>query len=412
MRKIEAVEDDKDHEQLKAALKEHEHNSALNVLDKINFRDDQVFQMAIADGHKPTPLVDHCLDVLKARFGPDALNQGIEIVSPTGYWKEINKANVPMYFGAGWDEGTNANGAIKRFMNYTVAGDKLILGPWDHNLFNISPYTRGGLTCFRLDRELLKFFDYHLKGENAGMAADKPVHYYTLGEEKWHGSDSWPPATKPATYFLTANRRISAQPSDSAGGDSYNIDAGAETGHDGRWDCLMGNVLLRPYPQRKAEDKRLLVYNSQPLTEDCKIAGHPEIKIFLTPNGEDCTLFAYLEDVTPAGAVHYVTEGQVLCGNRLAAHEEPLYKTANPMRSFLSKDYKPLTPNQVTAVDLELQPIAYQFKKGHRIRLSLAGTDKAHFIAPPFAHLSSQFKVCWGGETPSQITLPVDENKF
>jgi uncharacterized protein len=413
MKKIKPVEGDKNREQLRQALIEHKDNAALNVLDKINFRDDKVFQIALSDGQKPTPLIDRCLSMLKERLGQDALDKGIEVVSPTGYWQEIDKMNVPMYFGSGWEEGTNANAAIKRFMNYTVPGDKLILGPWDHNLFNISPFTRGGLTRFRLDRELLKFFDCHLKGETAGIANDKPVHYYTLGEEKWHGCDKWPPPNKPMTLFLASNHQLSAATGGTAGGDVYRIDPQAETGHDGRWDCLMGNVLLRPYPQRKAQDKRLLVYDSQPLTESRSIAGHPAIKVFLKPNGDDCTLFAYLEDVTPTGAVHYVTEGQLLCGNRLVATEQHQpYKTVLPTRSFLAKDYRPLAPNEVTPIDLELLPIAYQFKKGHRIRLSLAGVDKAHFIAPPFAHLSTQFEVRWGAQSPSELSLPIDENKM
>jgi uncharacterized protein len=412
MKKIKPIEADKNRDQLRLALKEHEHNSALNVLDKINFRDDQVFKIALDDGQKPTPLVDRCLSLLRERLGQDALAKGIEVVSPTGYWQEIDKTKVPMYFGSGWEEGTNANAAIKRFMNYTVAGDKLILGPWDHNLFNISPYTRGGLTRFRLDRELLKFFDCYLKGDTAAIANDKAVHYYTMGEEKWHGSDSWPPPNKPLTLFLAANHQLKEVGSDTAGGDIYQVDPKAETGHDGRWDCLMGNVLLRPYPQRKAQDKRLLVFDSEPLAENESIAGHPSIKVFLKPNGEDCTVFAYLEDVTPGGAVHYVTEGQLLCGNRLSASYNQPYKTVLPTRSFLAKDYRPLTPDQVTPIDLELLPIAYQFKKGHRIRLSLAGVDKDHFIAPPFAHLSTQFEIRWGAESPSALILPIDENEM
>ena len=77
MQKIAPVDDDKQKTELKAALEEHKHNSDLDVLDKINFRDDQIFHIASADGKEHTPLIDRCLKMLEDRFLPRWSVEGI-----------------------------------------------------------------------------------------------------------------------------------------------------------------------------------------------------------------------------------------------------------------------------------------------------------------------------------------------
>jgi putative CocE/NonD family hydrolase len=398
------VDGDKHHTLLKQAVEEHKRNNNLSAIDKINFRDD-----SLMDGDEQhTATFEKCIALLKEKFGDDFVTRGLENLSPSGYWKDINDAHVPIYAGGGWLDGGNQGAAVKRFINYTTPGNKLILGPWDHCYFNISPFTRGGFSRFRTDREMLKFFDEHVRGLHS-LDHDAPVHYYTLGEEKWHGSQTWPPETKQTTLYLSAEHKL-LKDAPAAGGELYGIDPLAGTGHNGRFDCLLGNVILSPYPNRKAEDKRLIVFDSDALTSDMIVTGHPAIKIFLKPNGKDCTLFAYLEDVSASGSVSYVSEGEVLCGNRLNSIEPQLYKTVVPTRSFRLKDYHPLTPGKVVEVDLDMFPMSYQFKKGHHIRLALAGGDKDHFQKPNFTQVSAEFEVKWGTDCPSQIQLPVDQS--
>lgn len=167
--------------------------------------------------------------------------------------EDLNKAAVPLYASAGWLEGGNAQAAVSRFLNYTSPDKKLILGPWDHNFFNISPFTRPGLTHFRIDQEMLKFFDDHLKGISLADHKDKAVHYYTLGEERWHASDTWPPASKPMMCFLGSNHELIAKSEQTKGSDLYEVNPNAGSGKSGRWDCMLGNPLLQPYPDRKKQ---------------------------------------------------------------------------------------------------------------------------------------------------------------
>jgi len=401
------VDEDKNKRLLKQALAEHKLNSPFSA-DKVNFRDDS--PLSPEDLH-PTKTAAVCRDLLHKRYGADMATLGVDPCSPSDYWKDFDAAKVPIYVGAGWIEGSNSRAAVTRFLNYSAPGSKLILGPWEHDYFNISPFTRGGLSRFRIDREMLKFFDHHMLDKNT-LAKDASVHYYTIGEEKWHGSETWPPKNSPKTLFLTADKSMTETASTSDQSIIYKVNEKSGSGKSSRWDCLLGNVLLNPYANRKSEDKRNVCLETEPIQENWTVTGNPTAKFFVKTNGHDCVLFAYLEDVSPNGSVNYVTEGQILCGNSMNGSSDQKYKTLSPMRSFRKADYKPFAPGEIREVDMELFPMSYQFKKGHRIRLSIAGGDKDHFKPPAFAKLGDQFEIMCSAQRASQISLPVESESF
>lgn len=397
------VDQDKDKHLLKQALAEHKKNSALSA-DKLNFRDDSPFT---ATDLLATKTRDLSGQILRDRYGQHFEKLGVDPSSPSDYWKEFDAAQVPVYMSSGWIEGSNSRAAVNRFLNYTSPGSKLILGPWEHDFFNISPFTRGGLSRFRIDREMLKFFDHYMLNKNS-LANDARVHYYTLGEERWHGSDTWPPKNDPKTLFLSADKSMNDKAPPIEQSALYKISEKSGSGKNSRWDCLLGNVLLDPYSNRRGEDKHNICFETPPLPDNWIVSGNPIVKVFVKPNGEDCSLFVYLEDVSPNGSVNYVTEGQILCGNTLSDANAPKYKTVAPMRTFRKEDYKRFSPGEVREVDLEMFPISYQFKKGHRVRLSIAGRDKNHFKQPPFAKMSDQIEIVCGEQHASQICLPIE----
>ncbi len=397
------VDEDKDKRLLRQAVAEHKNNSEMPI-EKLIFRDDTPFT---EKDLLPTKTRDVSLKILRKRYGKSLETSGVDPLSPSDYWKEFDAAKVPMYMSSGWIEGSNSRAAVNRFLNYTTPGSKLILGPWEHDFFNISPFTQGGLSKFRIDREMLKFFDHYMLNKNS-LVNDAPVHYYTLGEERWHGSKTWPPKNTTKTLYLAADKSMSDHPPVLEHRASYHVNDKSTTGKNSRWDCLLGNVLFDPYSNRKQEDKHNICFDTAPLERSWNITGNPVVKIFVKPNSKDCSLFVYLEDVGSDGSVNYVTEGEVLCGHTLNPKYVPKYKTVSPMRSFLKADYREFSPHEVRQVDLELFPMSYQFRKGHRIRLSIAGGDKNHFKLPSFVQVCDQFDIICGKPQASQISLPVE----
>ncbi|MCP4751423.1 MAG: CocE/NonD family hydrolase [Proteobacteria bacterium] len=87
----------------------------------------------------------------------------------------------------------------------------------------------------------------------------------------------------------------------------------------------------------------------------------------------------YLEDVTPEGKVVYVTEGGLRALHRKISDEEGPYKDVIPYHSYLKKDGRPLEKGEVAELTFDLLPTSYLFKKGHSIRIAIAGADKDLF---------------------------------
>jgi hypothetical protein len=118
------------------------------------------------------------------------------------------------------------------------------------------------------------------------------------------------------------------------------------------------------------------------LDRDLEVTGHPIATLYLSATTTDTTVFAYLEDIDEQGQVTYVTEGLLRALHRKLSNPPAGYPPFIPHRSFKRKDALSLHPGEVFQLVFDLFPTSYQFKKGHQIRLSLAGTDRDHFAQP------------------------------
>jgi putative CocE/NonD family hydrolase len=382
VRGVRPVDGDTDQHLLSLALQEHETNwSPYREASGIIFRDD------------PPP-------------SRQAIN--IDALSTQTFANEIAKSGAAIYSYSGWFDGGYQLAAIKRYLRHQQPSHRLILGPWDHGgKRQISPYAIG-TAQFDHAQELIKFFNQHLKDDQTGTHDEHPIQYYTMGAERWNTSAHWPPPSTPTHLYFHEESQLSVELTQTPSPpDRYQVDPTAGTGKHSRWNTLVGISLKDPYPDRQEQDKKLLVYTTDPLPEDLEVTGHPIATVYLSANTKDTTLFVYLEDVTPEGEVHYVTEGELRALHRTwqpaKTTTEPVLSTPN--RTYRRADAAPLTPGEVVPLTLDLLPVSYQFKKGHRIRVALAGADKDHFQlldGPP-----PTWKIWHTPNRPSHIELPV-----
>ena len=367
---------------LSLALQEHETNwSPYREASGIDFRDD------------PPP-------------SRQAAN--IDVLSPQTYADEIAKSGAAIYSYSGWFDGGYQLAAIKRYLHHQQPTHRLMLGPWDHGgKRRISPYALGPAQ-FDHAAELLRFFDVHLNGMATGSRNDPPIRYYTMGEEQWKTSTRWPPESSPVSMYFQQESRLSTQlPPASNTPDRYQVDPNTGTGRHSRWNTLVGISLKNPYPDRKERDQDLLVYTSEPLSAPLEVTGHPVATVYLSSTTPDTTLFVYLEDVTPEGDVHYVTEGELRAIHQPRQASDAILKPTDPLpiHTFRRADAAPLIPGEVVPLTVELLPTSYQFKQGHRIRIALAGADKDHFQA--LDGPAPTWEVWHTPNRPSHVELPV-----
>ncbi len=110
------------------------------------------------------------------------------------------------------------------------------------------------------------------------------------------------------------------------------------------------------------------------MPEDRVLVGAPVIELELAADHDDANVFAYLEELSPAG------EATVISFGRLAASQRRLSKAPYdtlglPWQSGLSTDREPLTPGRFVRMRFVLTPAGRVIRAGQRFRVVVTGAD-------------------------------------
>src|SRR4029077_10904052 len=85
-------------------------------------------------------------------------------------------------------------------------GRRRLVGPWDHNPgspqvgeVNFGPAAVSPI----VDETQVRFFDWHLKGEDDGISREPPINLCVMGDNAWRDEWEWPPKRAlGARYYL------------------------------------------------------------------------------------------------------------------------------------------------------------------------------------------------------------------
>lgn len=333
----------------------------------------------------------------------------IDSFSPSSHLSAIKGSGAAVLSISGWFDGAYPHAAIKRHVALAGANDRLILGPWNHGItVQASPHAGDRRASFDLAGELLRFFDHHLRGISTGIEREPSARYFTMGDERWRSSAAWPPRKEAnARLYLHEGRALSATaPSHATAHDEYAGNDATTSGHRTRWRTLVSPYVVPDYPDRIERDRTALVYRSPPLTAPLVVSGHPLLTLHLSTSAADGAVFAYLEEETADGRVLYVTEGLLRLIHR-AVSDAPPYASPSPYRTFTRRDARPLSPDAVERVLIDLLPVSHAFRVGSRVRLALTAADRDHFAAPPPPH----YAVHRAADRASVLELPLESER-
>jgi putative CocE/NonD family hydrolase len=382
------MDEDRDRSLLNEALAEHAANESLAMdIASATFRDDQV-----ADASGATML---------------------DSQSPFEHLRELESSGVAIYLFAGWFDAAFSRAMLNAYRNLANPAKKIVIGPWSHGgRQNSSPFEPGkGARKFDQAVELVRFFDYYLRGEDNGIAQEPPIHYFTMGSESWQSAAEWPPpGAKSLRLHFNSGRSLTDAEPGKEGCDPYKVDFRASTGVHSRFGKhLTGDRLRASYPDRRRRDERLLTYDSAPLSCDIEITGHAVMTLHLSTNSEDGAFLVYLEDVWPDGRVYNITDGILSAKFRKISLQPPPYVGLGPYRTLKRSDAMPVVPGEVMELVIDMFPVSYLLAKDHRIRVALSGADRDNFpLLPPDE--APSWNVYWGGSAhASYIDLPVIE---
>jgi putative CocE/NonD family hydrolase len=381
------VDDDKDGKLLKAAVEEHKKNRLLiEAMGPLHFRNDK-----------------------------DPLTGAVPNMDwhPAGVLKAINESNIPTYLFGGWYDSFTRD-QVLLWRNLTVP-KRLTIGAWSHSPKD-KDIARDEYVLLTI--ESLRWYGHWLKGLDTGLQGEDPIFYQVMRGPKvneWKSAKDWPVAeAKAFDFYLAAGqsgsigsvndgRLRSAAPTVSRGEDAYKVDSTTTSGTTTRWDNAVGGGY--GYPDMAANDKKGLTYTTTPFLEDMQLTGSPVLRLWAASTAKDADVFAYLEEVDPAGVSTYVTEG-VLRASYRALGTAPYDNLGLPYHRGFPEDVKELTPGEAVELVFEMQPTSVIFDKGNRLRLTITGADKDN-AATPRLDPAPTLTVYRDKLRPSSISLPV-----
>lgn len=336
------------------------------------------------------------------------------------FWKNFNcndlshNVNIPGLLYTGWYD-TFLQGTIDAFIARQENGgegakgrQKLIIGPWTHfwpqstKLGDFEAPENGKTAPWNISP--LAWFDYHLKGIPTGIEEAPIVTYYVMGPydgtpskgNVWKTARSWPIPHKQKSYYFAENRQLKTAPSKMLAAHTYIIDPDRPVPTIG--GC---NLFLEagPKDQRPVEaHKDVLVFTTEPLTEDLEVTGKIHAKIYYKAIEGDADIVVRLCDVYPDGRSILIADG--------------IYRI-NSRQPGAQIDIKDRSPRQA---EVDLWSTSTVFAKGHRIRVSVCGSNYPRFEKISLPQQSKVGAGClptltfFSGEAcPSQIVLPVIE---
>jgi putative CocE/NonD family hydrolase len=284
---------------------------------------------------------------------------------------------VPNLDIVGWYDHCNGN---MRMFTSTVANAKtelarsqsrIIIGPWSHGEWGRTRYGAidfGSVASLDGIGEVLRWFDYWLKGRGPGFVAEPPVRIFVMGDGRWRGEATWPPTdAQELSLFLTSLGSANTPAGDGAlafqlpdldGVDEYVYDP-----TDPVPDLLAPEIVSQPTDQRLLSRRRdILVYTSPPLSERIEVTGIPVAEIVAQSSAPDTDFFVRLIDVEPEGIARDVSLGVVRARFRDGVESQRL-----------------LLPNEIVRYRIPMSPTSNAFLPGHRIRIDITSSSFPSF---------------------------------
>jgi uncharacterized protein len=321
--------------------------------------------------------------------------------SVASYLPQINASGTAIYIQGGWRDDLRGQGLLA-YAN--SRNDRhVVIGPWGH--------CQNG--DYNMLAEMHRFFDQHLKGINTGILAQDPIYYFALNAPagtEWRSSKTWPVAGTQTDKFFLAG-------SSPAGGELRSeapTAPGSQTIFTVRYDvdCLTlarqpGGMLTGapPCPVEHGGPR----FVAAPLESDTEVTGDAVIDLWLSSSAGDGNVFVYLEDVAPDGNVTQVTDARLKASLRKVS--SPKYENYGlPYHRSHREDAQPLKPGQPTHLTFAFLPASHIFKAGHRIRISVAGSDYRERDRAPVSP-APVVTILNTPSNPSYISLPVINSK-
>jgi putative CocE/NonD family hydrolase len=305
------------------------------------------------------------------------------------FWKrasliaDYSRLRIPAFLIGGWLDGYRDS--VPRMLEHVRAPVKALVGPWNHSF----PDDAVPGPTMEWRHEAVRWWDHWLKGRDTGIMEEPRLAVYvrswhppgldlTEVPGSWRFEDGWPlRRSRNQTLYPRGDHSLGRTPGPRVAHDlRCRPSAGAEAGF--WWGDLV--------PDQAPLDRSSLVYDSEPLPEDREILGFPRMLLRASASAPLAHWFVRLSDVAPRGSVTLVT-GAGLNGAHRISPAQP----------------RPLKPDRVYPLEIEMHFTSWVFPQGHRIRVAISNALWPMIWPTPYP-LTTTLHV--GGPEASRLVLP------
>lgn len=271
------------------------------------------------------------------------------LLNPTDgpfYWDrsaytKYDKIEIPVYAGAGWDSYSYFE-LPAAFTNYVglKTPKKLII--WESKFLE-RPW-------HEYHDELIRWYDYWLKGIDTGIMDEPPVKIFVMGANQWRHENEWPLSrTQWTKYYLRPWERLSLEP------ETHHVEP------DGFFQQPL--TLTRKVASVK--------YSTLPFSEPMEVTGPIALHMYASIDQEDTNWIVAVKDVRPGGKETELTRGWLKASYRSV--DESKSKPGKPWHPHTNME--PVVPGEIYEYRVEINPTSNVFKPGHRLVLEITSMD-------------------------------------
>lgn len=316
------------------------------------------------------------------------------IMQPTDgpfYWersayRKYNKIKIPCYLSSGWWAygHMHLRGVIQNYLGIKAPVKLMINKPTVLDC----PLPR------EYNEEVVRWYDYWLKGIGTGIMDEPPVKLFVMGANQWRFEHEWPLArTQWTKFYLRRWQKLSSRPEEIFGRPDYFVQQ----------------------PLSETDEVKSVSYTTLPMSEDTEATGPIALQLYAEIDTDDTNWIIALKDLSPGGLEVELSRGWLKASHR--AVDESKSKPFQPYHHHLKPE--PVVLGKIYHYAIELSPISNLFKEGHRIKLVIASLDHAKAMVPSAAigashlprHLSISrtviHKIYHDEEHPSHLLVPI-----
>ena len=307
-----------------------------------------------------------------------------------GVWqmlKEVpTKITVPIYCGEAWYD-HHLGSAIESWLSIPEEIKKhsvFLIGAWDHG-FNMRLEDKKSKNAGNDD--ILRSFEWFYQILVEEKLPEGEVKMYLTGADTWISRKEFRDENAPVKRFYIGGKRsdgsyaLKNEKQDDDGRFGFSYDPEHPVTSHGAESLLyskegIGSLLQDP-PGTRSD---VVSCVSEPLTENMNIVGQIKLHLAVSTDVDDTAFVFKIMEMTEEGKSYNIRTGITTLGYRNASKTRISY-----------------TAGELAEVVIDSWDVAYQIKKGSRVRVDITSSD-----FPQYA-IHSNYAGCWSEQEQSRI---------